>query len=291
MRDNIETTRDLLEANAESYGEIPFLLYYDETVSYKDLDDRTDALANYLVERGVGRGDAVSFMMVNSPEFFYTHLGAQKVGAMAAPISCWWQAEEVEFLVNDCRPRVLVMDAQYAPMVSQIKDRIPSVERILINGPEEVDLDLPHERLCEVIERFSGKPLDAENPAPGDVAEVMYTSGTTGQPKGVMLTHGNVIAACYGKTEIIPVRAGERALCVLPLFHSGGLNDLAFPSIYDRDFPPRSSGNVSSGTRSTSSTSCPPCGTSSCGLRRRPRWIQVRSSSEYPGPHRFLRSS
>jgi long-chain acyl-CoA synthetase len=232
MREDIETTRDLLEANAESYAEIPFLIYYEEIVTYKDLDQRTDAFANYLVEHGVGRGDAVAFMMLNSPEFFYTHLGTQKVGAMAAPISCWWQAEEVEFLVNDCRPRVLVMDAEYAPIVSEIKDRIPSVEQILINSPDRVGLDFAHERLCEVIERYSGNPLDAERPAPEDVAEVMYTSGTTGQPKGVMLTHGNVIAASYGKTEIIPVRPGEKALCVLPLFHSGGLNDLAFPCIY-----------------------------------------------------------
>ncbi len=232
MRENIETTRDLLNANAESYGEIPFLIYYDEIVTYKDLDERTNALANYLVEHGVRKGNAVSFMMANSPEFFYTHLGTQKVGAMAVPISCWWQAEEVAFLVNDCRPKVLVMDAEYAPIVSEIKDKIPSVEKIIINSPEKVDLDFPHERLSEIIERFSGKPPDGQKPTPEDVAEVMYTSGTTGQPKGVMLTHGNVIAACYAKTEIIPVRPGERTLCVLPLFHSGGLNDLAFPSIY-----------------------------------------------------------
>ena len=232
MRENIVTTRDLLKANAEAYPEIPFLVYYDEIVTYKDLEERTNAFANTLLECGVGRGDAVSFMMVNSPEFFYTLLGTQKIGAMAVPISCWWQGEEVAFLVNDCRPKVLVMDGEYAPIVSEIKDRIPSVERILINGPEAMDLDFPHERLTVVIQRSSGKPPDGESPSPEDVAEVMYTSGTTGQPKGVMLTHGNIIAASYGKTEIIPVNPGERALCVLPLFHSGGLNDLAFPCIY-----------------------------------------------------------
>ncbi len=232
MRENAETTRDLLNANARSCADIPFLIYYDETVTYKDLDERTDAFANYLVEHEIRRGDGVAFMMVNSPEFFYTHLGSQKIGAMAVPISCWWQGEEVAFLVNDCLPRVLVMDAAYAAIVSEIKDRIPSVEWILINTPEEMDLDFPHERLSEAIERFAGKPAAAERPDPGDVAEVMYTSGTTGRPKGVMLTHGNIMAACYGKTEVIPVQAGERALCVLPLFHSGGLNDLAFPCIY-----------------------------------------------------------
>jgi len=66
----------------------------------------------------------------------------------------------------------------------------------------------------------------------GDLATIMYTSGTTGQPKGVMLSHRGILAGARAKTERIPVSAGDRALCVLPLFHSGGLNDLAFPSMY-----------------------------------------------------------
>jgi long-chain acyl-CoA synthetase len=232
MREHVKTTRDLLKANAEEYPDIPFLIYYDEVVTYRDLDERTTAFANALVANGVKRGDAVSFMMVNSPEFFYTLLGTQKVGAMAVPISCWWQAEEVSFLVNDCRPRVLVMDAEYGSIVSEIQDKIPSVDKMMVNSPGEMELDVPHVRLSEAMERFSGKPAPTDEPGPADVAELMYTSGTTGRPKGVALSHGNVIAASRAKTEVIPVHPGERALCVLPLFHSGGLNDLAFPCIY-----------------------------------------------------------
>ncbi len=232
MSGKMKTTRDMLNANARIYPDVPFLVYDDEIVTYKDLDERTDGFANFLVDQGLTRGDVVSFMMVNSPEFFTIHLGVQKIGAMAVPISCWWQAEEVAFLVNDCRPRVLVMDAEYLPILSQIKDQIPSVEKIMINAPAEMELDFPHERLSGVLDRFCGRPAPEERPAPEDVAEVLYTSGTTGQPKGVMLTHRNIIAACRAKTATIPVRAAEKALCVLPLFHSGGLNDLAFPCIY-----------------------------------------------------------
>ena len=108
--------------------------FYDEIVTYQDLDLRTDIFAGYLQENGIGKGDIVSFMMGNTPHFFYTLLGAQKIGAIAGPISCWWQANEVEFLVNDCKPKVLVVDPEYALIVAVIKDKIPSVEKIIINS-------------------------------------------------------------------------------------------------------------------------------------------------------------
>jgi acyl-CoA synthetase (AMP-forming)/AMP-acid ligase II len=95
-----------------------------------------------------------------------------------------------------------------------------------------MDLDFPHESLSGIIDGFPGNAASHPCPAPEDVAAVLYTSGTTGKPKGVMLTHGNVMATAYAKTEHVPIEPGERALCVLPLFHSGGLNDLAFPCIY-----------------------------------------------------------
>lgn len=232
MKRDIKTTRDLVQENAKSYGDIPLLNFYDQIVTYGELDERTDAFANYLLNQGIRRGEAISFMLVNSPEFFYTLLGAQKVGVMAVPISCWWQAEEVEFLANDCRPKVLIMDAEYAPIVSAIQGRIPSVQRIVINTPSPMELDFSHDSLTEIIDGYRGKVSSDQAPAPEDVAAVLYTSGTTGKPKGVMLTHRNVLATSYAKTEHIPIDPGERALCVLPLFHSGGLHDLAFPCMY-----------------------------------------------------------
>ena len=232
MKRDLKTTRDLVRANAKSFPDIPFLNYYDEIVTYKELDEKTDSFSNYLLERGLRAGDAVSLMMVNSPPFFYTLLGAQKIGVMAVPISCWWQAEEVAFLVNDCLPKVLVIDPEYVPIVSSIRDSIPSVEHVAIHSAEPMDLDFPHDNLSVIIDGLPGKAASHPGPAPEDVAAVLYTSGTTGKPKGVMLTHGNVMATAYAKTEHVPIEPGERALCVLPLFHSGGLNDLAFPCIY-----------------------------------------------------------
>ena len=229
---DVRTTRDLLNSHAANYPDLPFLEFYDEVVTYRELDERTDTFANYLLKNGVKRGDAVSFMMANSPEFFYTLMGAQKIGAMGVPISCWWQSAEVEFLVNDCRPKVLVVDSEHAHVVSAIRGNIPSVERIIVNTPSSMELDFSHETLPQIIDAGPGAPLLSDAPQEDDVAAVLYTSGTTGKPKGVMITHRNIIFASRVKSEQLPVYHGERILCALPLFHSGGLHDLVLPCMY-----------------------------------------------------------
>ena len=232
MKRQIFTTYDLLKQNAKEFPDIPFLNFYDEIVTYRDLDRKTDIFGGYLQKNGIGKGDIVSFMMGNTPHFFYTLLGVQKIGAVAGPISCWWQADEVEFLVNDCRPRVLVVDPEYALIVAAIRDKIPSVEKIIINSSSPLDLGFPHDYLPEILMTDVQQPDLSDPPAPEDVASLMYTSGTTGRPKGVMLTHRGIVFGAEIKTKHIPIKAGEKILCVLPLFHSGGLNDLAFPTMY-----------------------------------------------------------
>lgn len=232
MNTRITTTGELVALNAEKYPDVPFLNFYDEITTYRDLDRKTDAFAAYLQQNGIEKGDIVSFMMGNTPGLFDTLLGTQKIGAIGGPISCWWQAPEVEYLVSDCRPKVLVVDPEFAPVVSAIKEKIPSVEKIIINSPMPMDLDFPHEYLPEIIAGNYAAPTPADPPTADDVAALMYTSGTTGRPKGVMLTHNCIIAGSRVKTMHIPVQPGERSLCVLPLFHSGGLNDLAFPSLF-----------------------------------------------------------
>jgi long-chain acyl-CoA synthetase len=230
--ENIFTTKELVDLNAERYPDTPFLHFYDEIVTYRDLAEKTDAFANYLLERGVKRGDIVSYMMGNTPYYFYTLLGAQKIGAIGGPISCWWQAKEVEFLVNDSKPRILVMDSEYASIVSAVKERMPSVRSIVINSPDSMELDYHHEYLPEIIEAYPKKLQHDDPPSLEDTASIMYTSGTTGTPKGVMLTHRGIVFGAYTKTEPFGIKQGDVVLCVLPLFHSGGLNDLAFPCIY-----------------------------------------------------------
>ena len=224
--------RELVKKNAEEIPDVAYINFYDEIVTYKDLDERSDAFANYLVDCGVKKGDVVSYMLGNTPFYFYTLLGVQKIGAVAGAISCWWQAPEVEFLANDSKPVALVVDPEYAHIVSVIKDKIPSVKNIIINSPTPMELDYDHDYLPEIIEKYPAGLTKEEPIAGDDTALIIYTSGTTGKPKGVMITHQGFLYGSKIKTENIPVETGDMVLAVLPLFHMGGLGDLAIPSMY-----------------------------------------------------------
>ena len=134
MSDEIETTCDLVRHNSEQHAAIPFLSFYDEIITYRDLEQRTNAFANYLLGKGVGRGDVVSYMLGNSPAVFDVLLGAQRLGAIGAPISCWWQAAEVEYLVNDSRAKVLVVDPEYVSIAAAIAGSTPGIEHVIVAG-------------------------------------------------------------------------------------------------------------------------------------------------------------
>ncbi len=226
------TIPELIRNNCEKYNAVPFINYYDEIITYGDLEERTNAFAAFLTEAGIKKGDIVSFMLGNTPAFFYTFLGIQKSGAASGPVSCWWQADEVKYLINHSKPKVIVIEPEYSGIISEIKDDIPSVEFIIVNSTEKMKLNFAHQYLPEIINKNIGKSVDISSISEDDTASVLYTSGTTGKPKGVMLSHKGIITGARIKVKHVPVEKGEIILCVLPLFHSGGLNDLALPSIY-----------------------------------------------------------
>ncbi len=226
-----KTTVAVTQRNAEIYPDTPFLMFYEQIITYKEFEERSNAVANFLLEKGIGKGDIVSFMLGNNPGFFDVLLGIQKTGAAAGPISCWWQASEVEFLVNDSTPKALIIDPEYAGIIHEIREKIPSVKTIIINSTSPVDVDFRHELLGTIIQSYPKQLGQVTPPSEDDTAALMYTSGTTGRPKGVMLSHKGVIHGAEIKTNLVPAGSGDRILCVLPLFHSGGLNDLAIPGM------------------------------------------------------------
>ncbi len=232
MAGNMNTTVALVKHNAEEHPDVPFVYFYDEVVTYKDLDTRTDTFAAYLQSIGIDKGSIVSLMMGNTPCYYYTLLGANKAGAAGGPINGWWQAPEVEFLVGNSRPKVLVVDPEYASIVSTIKDKMPSVQKVIVNSTTPMDLDFPHDYLPEIINGPSRKPDMSSTPSKDDIAILLYTSGTTGKPKGVMDSHRNILASCESKKGVVPLQVGERVLCVLPLFHGAGLIDISINCLY-----------------------------------------------------------
>ena len=175
-------------------------------------------VAGGLSGLGVKRGETVGLMTVNRPEFNLADLGAVTLGAVPFSIYATSSVEQVAHLLRDATPRVLIADRQFLPVVQAARQLVPGVEHVVcVDGPDEAaDLDLMQLRL-------EGRGFDAEAAAaaigPDDLLALVYTSGTTGPPKGVEVSHANVLATVASMTQVIPQPAHPRLLSWLPTAH------------------------------------------------------------------------
>jgi long-chain acyl-CoA synthetase len=186
-------------------------------VSYATLDFCASALADSLARHGVHRGDRIALYLPNIPAFALAYLAGLKVGAIVVSINSIFKWEEVRYIVNDSRPKVLFTTAELLPNVP--RPECPSLEHTVIcegSEPDEASID-------DWLAR--GDPsFRAANMQPGDPAVLLYSSGTTGQPKGVTLTHNNVATNIRTAAKCSGYKSSDRLALFLPLFHVFGQN-------------------------------------------------------------------
>ncbi len=187
----------MLRVNGDRYGDKPAVLYYDRTVSFHELDEASDRVAGALELMGVKKGEIVSMMMNNSPEFYAVFFGIQKAGAVAGPVNCWWQTNEVEYLLNDSGTRIFIVDGDYAHHVEALKGRT-GVGKLVLN--ETDDPPAGEERLSDILSSGAEARM-TDHVTPESPGAILYTSGTTGKPKGALLTHKNLMFAGQAKAR------------------------------------------------------------------------------------------
>jgi long-chain acyl-CoA synthetase len=197
--------------------EHPALIFDGEPVTYRELWRRARRCAAMLAGHGVGRGDAVALLLPNTPRFPAAYYGALSLGAVVVPIDVRLRSEEIEFVLRDAGVRVLIHDAA-APGLGAGAAAAAGTPTIAVGGPDQY----PDAGPAPAPEPEPA-PADWVPRAPDDVAAILYTSGTTGRPKGVMLTHGNILGNIE-TTAVSPfaVRSDDRLLLCLPLSHTFG---------------------------------------------------------------------
>lgn len=199
----------------EKYKDQIFMRYYDRDVTYAEYGRKINILANALRAQGFQEGDFIHVLVQNSPETLISYYAIQKIGAIAGPINGWWKAPEVEYLLNDSRGKGLIIEDQYIDILTEIRDRCPHLETVIEIGENPKEGHIPFESL---FEKPDETPVECRADAE-DIAYIFYTSGTTGNPKGVLLSHKNVLADVKGTIEAMPVDEGQVCLVFLPLFH------------------------------------------------------------------------
>lgn len=206
------TLGELARQGARRLGDKPLFFHGDAAVSYRAYDERTDRLARGLADSGLGAGDRVAVLLPNGLEIVETYMAAAKLGAIAVPLNPMFTPREIEYVVNNSGSRVFVTSAREAEGILAIRERLPSLHHVVAVG--ETTGATSYARLA------ASAPLAAPPSVErNDVAMILYTSGTTGHPKGAMLTHAGLLDNAHAVVRAVGFREGDRSLCILPLFH------------------------------------------------------------------------
>ena len=189
----------------------------DRSHTLADLDGASGAVAAYLADQGLGKGDRVALYCVNGAEFAMAYLGILKAGGVVVPLNLLLNPKELAFILQDSGARALVYHAALADRVRAFRPSVPGIRAALCIGDPPA---APGDARWASLGSARGAPLPEIDPAE-DLAAILYTSGTTGRPKGAMLTHRNLLSNARSVMGALDLRPGaDRLLVVLPMFHS-----------------------------------------------------------------------
>ncbi len=195
----------------------------DDSISWTwgELQEQVDTLARGYVALGLQRGQSIALMLANRPEFHLCDLAAIMIGATPFSIYMQYTAEQIQFVVSDADARIIVTEPQFLDVILEARKELPDVRHVIVLGSEG---ELPEG--CTTLEAVMAAPdasfdVDASVASLGaeDHLTLIYTSGTTGPPKGVQLTHRNLLTAVEGIEALVKFPKGSRVISWLPSAH------------------------------------------------------------------------
>jgi fatty-acyl-CoA synthase len=210
--------------------EKPFLTEKDKTYNNRQFNERVNKTANALCNIGVMKGDRVAMLMSNCSEFLEIFFACAKTGAIMVPLNFRLAVPELIYIIKDSEPCLLIYSAEFAVKIAEIKAAGVSVKNYFRHGGD----DLPEDAVfLDYVNRHSvAEPPVINEVVIEDPLFIMYTSGTTGDPKGAMLTHQNILFGAIHSLLGYGVDRSYKSLVVAPLFHIGALAASVTPIIY-----------------------------------------------------------
>ncbi|MFA5393467.1 MAG: long-chain-fatty-acid--CoA ligase [Candidatus Ratteibacteria bacterium] len=208
---------DLITTGSKLFPKKPILVYEKEIFTCQKLESEINQLAAGLLELDVKFGDRVALLLHNRPEFLIIYFAILRLGAIPVPLNYLWKEEELSFVVSDSVAKILFTETSLLKTGLNLRNLIPTLGKVILvnHNTTPPEFVLAYRGLFRPEQK---KPLPIT--AGSDVAVLIYTSGTTGFPKGVMLTHDNLLANVESCRKAIPLSSKDRFLCILPLFHS-----------------------------------------------------------------------
>lgn len=207
---NIMYIGRLLEQAAKRLNDHTAIIFEDQKISYTTLYKNAVALSNLLFKHGIKPHDRVLLLIDNSPEFYVGYFAILQIGAVVAPLNVFLKERELEHIIKDSQAALIITTTHFLPMLEKAQVALP---------PVLTEKDFPAQASVEEVEKFS--IIDLE---PHAMAALLYTSGTTGLPKGVMLSSSNIMHNVLQGISRFDLHYHDRIFGVLPLFHSFAQN-------------------------------------------------------------------
>jgi len=208
-------TGDMLRRSASRFPDKSALIFDDNMITYRELNERANRLANSLLKMGLKKGDRIGVLCHNGPEFIEVYFASAKVGGIFTSINNLLKPAELKKILDYLSPRFMFFDFDYAQLLGSMKQNLGYVEFfICLDGPTS----LSSIQYCDLVDQ--GHPEEPEvSISDGDVMTIVLTSGTTGIPKGVMRTHRHNLIGVMASTIEFGIREDDRALFPLPFYH------------------------------------------------------------------------
>jgi long-chain acyl-CoA synthetase len=204
-----------LKLKTAQFGERIFLRDFGSATpySYRDLDTVSDQLAGALQQLGIQSDERVALLHPNHSDFILGYFAVIKAGAVVVPINPLYTAKEVLYILEDCGACCLLTTSSFEPLLREIQGQAVHLKNVVIKGD--------HQSLLQALEtRVKGlKPVVVRDRFPDDAAFIFYTSGTTGRPKGVVLTHRNLVFGGANTAQNYGLQATDVTIACLPLVH------------------------------------------------------------------------
>ncbi|MCW4036730.1 MAG: long-chain fatty acid--CoA ligase [Candidatus Bathyarchaeota archaeon] len=233
----------LLDETAEKYPDHTAIIFQDNRLTYRELKEQVDRFATALQKMGVAKGDRVALFLPNMPQFVISYYGALKAGAIVTAISPLYKEREAEHQLEDSGSETLVVLDLFYPIVQKIKDEakpkriivtgikdyLPTVKRVLGSmlgkvPSHKVEKEPGIHFFQDLIKGHPPNPSEVDVDPMDDLALLQFTGGTTGIPKGAMLTHYNLVSNAYMCNAWLNAKEGKEVqVNVLPLYHIYGM--------------------------------------------------------------------
>jgi long-chain acyl-CoA synthetase len=246
------TIRHLLQIG-RAHGNKEFLVYENDRATFETFTRAALAIADELTKQGVKKGDRVALIMRNLPEWPAIFFGAEIIGAIVTPLNAWWTGPELEYGLVDSGTKIAFADAERLERISEHLINCPDLKRVYVSRYSD---DLPNPIVCRLEDvigsvndwgKLPDRPMPTVDLQPDDDATILYTSGTTGKPKGALGTHrnmlSNIMAAASSaarnflrRGEMPPMpdpNAPQRvSLLSVPFFHATGCFAIMGPTVF-----------------------------------------------------------